>query len=178
MTLGKSSLLFCSFIGTLFLTVCSFDLGFEPVRLYHISAPLKVYVDNNISQEEPEIQLFTNYEQMCDWFSEFTYSYGNESSEGFKKAILDSVNFDTHNLFAYMREDGTGSTTRAISLVENKITFYTYIPDAVNCDMAYKWFIFTVDNKYDLDDFIIEYETMSKEQIRYLTDNYSSDFYF
>lgn len=65
----KKFLSFWLIFGSLFsLAGCSFDLGFEPVRLYKFSAPLKYTVDNNVLQENPEIQLFTSYENMCSYF--------------------------------------------------------------------------------------------------------------
>ena len=63
-------------------------------------------------------------------------------------------------------------------ILENKITIYSYTPNVVTCDMAYKWFIFEVDKQYLLSDFIIEYDKMTKDQVNCLTDNYSSNYYF
>ena len=176
---SKLSLFTYTIIGVLALTACSFNLGFEPTKLYKFEAELKYVRDNNVMQEKPEIQLFTSYDQMCGWFDEYTYPYG--VIEDTKKAysdILENVDFQTHNLFGYMQYDGTGSTTRSVSLDENRITFYSYTPDIVTDDIAYKWYIFEVDKEYSLDDIEIEYKDMSKEQVDYLIENYSSDFYF
>jgi hypothetical protein len=167
-----------SVISLLSLSACSFNLGFEPTRLYKFSAELKYFRDNNVLQEKPEIQLFNSYDQMCNWFDESTYPYGGESQEEAYDDILKNVDFETNNLFAYMRYDGTGSTTRAVCLNENIVTFYSYTPDVVTLDIAYKWFIFEIDKKYSLNDIEIEHKEMSKEQTDYLIENYSFDFYY
>lgn len=175
----RFSLLICLIIGTVILSGCAFNLGFEPVKLYKFSAELKYNSDNNILMSDPTIQLFTSYPQMCDWFDEFTNPYGVEKDrEEAYKSILEDVNFDTYNLFGYMRYDGTGSTRRAVSLIDNKITFYAYTPNVVTDDIAYKWYIFEVDKKYSLEDFTIKHENMSEKQLHYLVNNYSDNFYF
>ena len=60
----KLYLFIYAFIGTLCLTSCSFNLGFEPTILYKFSAELKYARDNNVMQKEPEIHLFNNYENI------------------------------------------------------------------------------------------------------------------
>ncbi len=155
-------------ISTIMISGCS-NLNFTPIWLYKFFSPLK----EQSNQKGPTIQLFTCYDLMCEWFDEFVLNKIDSDKE-----ILNGVDFNKHNLFAYMQEDGTGSTIRAISLIENKITIYSYTPNVVTCDMAYKWFIFEVDKQYLLSDFIIEYDKMTKDQVNCLTDNYSSNYYF
>lgn len=160
------------------LSSCVYSLGFEPVRLYNLSASLKYYVDNNISQDELETQLFTSYENMSSYFDEYTYSYGGVDKEQIYKDILENIDFNISNLFGCMRQEGTSSSIHAVSIKDNNITIYHYTPDAVDTVIAYKWLIFEVDKKYSLQDFNIEYKRMNKKQVDCLIDNYTSKFYF
>lgn len=128
----KKLLSFLVFFSSLLpLTSCSFNLGFDPVRLYKFSASLKYLIDNNVLQEKPEIQLFTSYENMCSYFDKFTYPYGYSSGdrEQADKDILENVDFEKFNLLGYMREEGTGSTLHSVSVNENNINIYFYTPE-------------------------------------------------
>ena len=168
--------LFSVFIPLVFLFVtssCSIDLGFKPTRLYKFSASLKYTVDNNVSQEKPEIQLFTNYESMCFYFNEYTNPYG-----GGDIAILEKIDFEKSNLFGYMMEEGTGSTLHAVSVENTNITVYSYTPEVVTNDLAYKWLIFEVDKMYELSDFVIKTQKMSVKQKNYLVDNFEERYWF
>lgn len=169
---------YISMVVILMLSSCSFNLGFEPVRLFKFSASLKYTVDNNVSQEKPEIQLFTSYEDMCSYFDEYTYPYGGGNREQADKDILELVDFSEFNLLGYMREDGTGSITYSVSVSDNNVIIYSYCPEVVTWDMAYKWLIFKVDKKYELSDFVIETEKMSEKQVDYLMDNFAKEYWF
>ena len=174
----KLYLFIYAFIGTLCLTSCSFNLGFEPTILYKFSAELKYARDNNVMQKEPEIHLFNNYENMYQWFDTYTYPYGGRDKELAFNEILNNVDFQKYNLFGYMQYDGTGSIIRTVSLDKNKITFYSYMPDIVTDDIAYKWYIFEINKEYSLEDIEIEFKKMSVKQKVYLVNNYSCDYYF
>lgn len=174
----KKIISYISMVVTLMLSSCAFNLGFEPVRLYKFSTSLKYTVDNNVPQEKPEIQLFTSYESMCTYFDEYTYPYSGGNRVQADKDILAMVDFSKSNLLGYMREDDTGSTTRSVSVNDNNITIYYYCPEIGTADMAYKWFIFEVDKKYELSDFVIETKDMSERQIDYLINNYGDEYWF
>ena len=168
------------FVSLFSLSSCGFELGFEPAKLYKFSARLKYTVDNSVLQEEPEIKLFTSYENMCSYFDEYTYPYGYGSGdrELAEKDILENIDFEKSNLFAYMMEEGTGSTLHAVSVAENNITIYFYTPEIVTCDMAYKWLIVEVDKKFEFSELNIETKDMNESQAKYLYNNFASDYWF
>lgn len=173
----KSFLSFLAAFGSL--VGCAFDLGFEPTRLYKFSAWLKYNVDNNVSQEELEIQLFTSYENLCSYFDEFTYPYGVlEQRDKAENDILKHMDFERSNLLGYMKEEGTGSIIHAVSVEENNIAIYSYVAELGTDDMAYKWLIFEVDKKYALSDFIIETKDMTETQADYLRDSFAEEYWF
>ena len=170
--------LFISLSSLLYLASCSFDLGFEPVRLYKFSASLKYVTDNGVLQKNPEIQLFTSYENTRSYFDEYTCPYGSESRKKVEEYILENVDFERFNLLGYMNEEGTNSILHAVSVDENNVTIYFYTPEVVTDDMACKWLIFTVDKKYELLDFVIETQRMIEKQANHLRDNFDEDYYF
>lgn len=129
-------------------------------------------------QEEPEIKLFTSYENMCSYFDEYTYPYGGGNREQANKDILENIDFEKSNLFAYMRQEGTGSTLHAVSVVENNITIYFYTPEIVTDDMAYKWLIVEVDKKFEFSELNIETKDMNESQTKYLYNNFTSEYWF
>ena len=160
------------------LSSCSFELGFEPAKLYKFSARLKYTIDNSVLQEEPEIKLFTSYENMCSYFDEYTSLYGGGNKEQASKDILENVYFDKSNLFAYMMEEGTSSTLHAVSVIQNNITIYFYTHEVVDTVMAYKWLVVEVDKKFDFSELNIETKDMNESQAKYLYNNFASDYWF
>lgn len=160
------------------LSSCSFELGFEPAKLYKFSARLKYTIDNSVLQEEPEIKLFTSYENMCSYFDEYTSLYGGGNKEQASKDILENVDFDKSNLFAYMMEEGTSSTLHAVSVIQNNITIYFYTHEVVDTVMAYKWLVVEVDKKFDFSELNIETKDMNESQAKYLYNNFASDYWF
>ena len=85
--------LLVTFVSLFSLSSCGFELGYEPAKLYKFSASLKYTIDNNVLQEEPEIKLFTSYENMCSYFDECTYPYGYGSGdrEQAEKEIFENI---------------------------------------------------------------------------------------
>lgn len=170
--------LLTTFVSLFSLSSCGFELGFEPAKLYKFSARLKYTIDNSVLQEEPEIKLFTSYENMCSYFDEYTSLYGGLNKEQASKDILENVDFEKSNLFAYMMEEGTSSTLHAISVIENNITIYFYTPEIFTTDMAYKWLIVEVDKKFEFSELNIETKDMNESQAKYLYNNFASDYWF
>lgn len=168
------------FVSLFSLSSCGFELGFEPAKLYKFSARLKYTIDNSVLQEEPEIKLFTSYENMCSYFDEYTYpyGYGSGNKEQASKDILENIDFEKSNLFGYMRQEGTGSTLHAVSVIENNITIYFYTPEIVTDDMAYKWLIVEVDKKFEFSELNIKTKDMNERQAKHLYNNFASDYWF
>lgn len=172
--------LLATFASLFSLSSCGFELGFEPAKLYKFSACLKYTIDNSVLQEEPEIKLFTSYENMCSYFDEYTYPYGYGSGnrEQANKDILENIDFEKSNLLGYMIEEGTGSTLHAVSVIENNITIYFYTPEIVTDDMAYKWLIVEVDKKFEFSELNIKTKDMNESQAKYLYNNFASEYRF
>ncbi len=176
----KLLILLAAFVSLFSLSSCGFELGFEPAKLYKFSASLKYTIDNNVFQEEPEIKLFTSYENMCSYFDEYTYPYGYGSGdrEQAEKDILENIDFEKSNLFAYMRQEGTGSILHAVSVIENNITIYFYTPEIGTDDMAYKWLIVEVDKKFEFSELNIKTKDMNERQAKHLYNTFASEYWF
>ena len=77
-----------------------------------------------------------------------------------------------------MREEGTGSTLHAVSVIENNITIYFYTPEIFTTDMAYKWLIVEVDKKFEFSELNIETKDMNERQAQYLYNSFASEYWF
>ena len=77
-----------------------------------------------------------------------------------------------------MREEGTGSTLHAVSVIENNITIYFYTPEIFTTDMAYKWLIVEVDKKFEFSELNIETKDMYERQAKHLYNNFASEYWF